>query len=344
MREVATRFWLFTFAGMIVFGVVYYRHAQNELSVRRERLAARQRAVVLATGKAGFVLRDEIERWVQSFATLEIVNRVSPSASLDAIAHGPGIYLRLAQSEALEVSRLRKAAASSVHDGFTSCLFVGRANALTAGTACKAKTQCGIGELCDDWGVCSVPNQPYNLRLLYDALKVLGPEWGERLSQTGDELEVRALELELDDTSQHEIPAAAELVRRSKFFSVVLDEPPSAKERSADPDAGAPAPESPEQRLQARDHYVRVGIWDLERKEPLVQMRFEAAGRFLTLGQRATAPEETAHSRQRQANNCAAALEVRDALGANPGATLTVSDSAEAGLTNPAQPSPTSAP
>jgi hypothetical protein len=205
-----------------------------------------------------------------------------------------------------------------VRDGFTSCLFVGRDTELAPGVACKTKSQCGPGELCDDWGVCSVPGHPYNLRLLYDSLKILGPDWDERLASAGDELQVRAMELELEDTSKHEVPAAAELTRRSRFFSVVLDEEVSGAAPLPPVDAGAF--ETPEQRLQASEHFVRVGIWDIQRGEPLVALRVAAAGELVALGQRASGDVVAARARQRQANNCAVAVEVREALLAASGA------------------------
>ena len=313
LREVATRFWIFTFVGMALFGVIYYRHAQNELSAQRNQLAARQRAVAAAAGQAGFALRDKLEAWVLQLAAAQPSGRVSARASLDAISRGPGIYVRAPQSEAGTVESLRRAAARSVHDGFTSCLFVGRAPDPAPGVACKSRAQCGPGELCDDWGVCATPGQPYNLRLLYDALRVQGPEWDQRLSSTGDVLQVRAMELELEDTSKHEVPAAAELIRRSRFCSAVLDEEPSGAAAAAS-GADAGAEESPEERLQTSDHFVRIGIWDIAAGEPLVQLRVPVAGRFVSLGNQTVGGAMEARARQRQVNNCAAAVDVREAL------------------------------
>jgi hypothetical protein len=318
LREVATKFWLFTFAGIVIFGVVYYRYAQGELASKRNKLAARQRAVAVAAGDAGFALRDKLEKWALGLATGPLENYVAKGASLEEISRGPGVHLRARLTEATNVESLRRAASLSLRDGFTSCLFVGRANEPAPGVACKTKNQCGPGELCDDWGVCSAPGQPYNLRLLYDSLKVLGPDWDERLSSTGDELQVRAMELELEDTSKHEIPAAAELIRRSRFFSVVLDEEVSSAAPLPPVDAGTP--ETPEQRLQASEHFVRVGIWDIARGEPLLTLRVLASGELVALGQRASGNVLAARARQRQANNCAVAVEVREALLAASGA------------------------
>ena len=69
LREAATKFWLFTFAGLLIFGVIYYRYAQSELATKRNKLAARQRAVVVAAGNTGFALRDKLEEWALGLAT-----------------------------------------------------------------------------------------------------------------------------------------------------------------------------------------------------------------------------------------------------------------------------------
>jgi hypothetical protein len=324
LREVATRFWLLTFAGMVLFGIIYYRHAQNELTAKRNQLAARQRAVASAAGSGGLALRDKLEAWVLALADAPPEPLIAPQASLDEIARGPGVYLRSRLIAAHASDSLRSAAAQSLHDGFTSCLFIGRAPEPSAGVACKSKSQCGPGELCDDWGFCAVPGQPYNLRLLYDALKVQGPEWDQRLASASDELQVRAMELELEDTAKHEVPAAAELIKRSKYFTAVLDEEPAPGSSDLPADAGVE--ESEQERLQATDHFVRVGIWDIGRAEQLLRMRVPLAGRFIELGQQRTTPGPDAlRARQRQANNCAAAVEVREALLARSGTPVAAS-------------------
>lgn len=338
VREVATRFWLLTFAGLAVFAVIYYRHSQKKLAEQRNQLAARQRAVVVAAGRGSFELRDKLEAWALDLARDDVHARISPQASLDEISRGPGIYLRVPHQDAREVESLRRAAARSLHDGFTSCLFIGRTPEPTPGVACKAKEQCGPGELCDDWGVCSVPGQPYNLRLLHDSLVVQGPQWQQRLANASDELQVRAMELELEGVAKHEVPAAAELVRRSRFFTVVLDEEPRAAAPAPGPDAGVE--ETPEQRLQTTDHFVRIGIWDIARNEPLVRLRLEVAGRFVSMG-RDLGGLAVARARQRQANNCAAAVEVREALLAQMGQAVSTSEaSTPANDARPVAPQP----
>lgn len=312
VREVATRFWLWTFAGLLVFSVAYYRYSEVQLAGRRSEVMAQQRAVALAMGTDGFVLRDKLEQWVLSLAGAEPSSFVAPTASIDSISRGPGIYLRLPVQEAFSVEGIRRAAPRSLHDGFTSCLFVGRAGDPKQGTPCKASSQCGPGELCDSWGVCAAPNQPFNLQLLYSALRVVGPDWASGLEAAQNDLQVRAIELDLQDAAKHEVPAAAELVRRSKYFTVVLDEQPDT-EAPATLAADTDFEESPDERLQFSDHFVRVGIWDIERGEPLLALRLEAAGRFVAVGKH-VGGAQVLRAQQRQANNCAVATEVREAL------------------------------
>jgi hypothetical protein len=290
---------------------------------------AQQRAVAVATGADGFALRDKLEGWVLSLAGEQPANYVAPAASIDSISRGPGIYLRLPKAEASSVESIRRAAPRSLHDGFTSCLFVGRAGDPKQGTPCKASSQCGPGELCDSWSVCAVPNQPFNLKLLYSALRVVGPDWASGLEAAQNDLQVRAIELDLQDAAKHEVPAAVEMVRRSKYFTAVLDELPEAMEPAPADDVDVE--ESPDERLQASDHFVRVGVWDIERGEPVLALRIEAAGRFVAVGQH-VAGRQVLRAQQRQANNCAVATEVREAL---RGRAATVSVAAESAAAPP---------
>jgi hypothetical protein len=312
VREAATGFWLFSIAGLVIFSFAYYRYSLVELEARRSEVRSRQRAVAAALGTGGFDLRDRIEGWVIALAEGKLSERVAPEVNLDDLAKGPTIYLRVRESEAHAALSIRKAANGSLRDGFTSCLFVGAADP-GHGAACTITSQCGPGELCNDWNVCAAPAHPYNMRVLYDGLRVLTPEWSQALDATTDELQVRVIEMNLQSVGKHEAVAAAELVRRSKYFTALLDE-------DAAPGATAAAPalegESLDEQLQTVDHFVRVGIWDLERAIPLAVLRVAAAGRFVRLGSGAAADSKTLRAQQRQANNCAVAMEVREALGA----------------------------
>jgi hypothetical protein len=315
VREEATLFWLFTFAGLIIFGFAYYAYAQAKLAERKGEVLAKRQAAAAVFGADGFALRDKLESWVMGFAADAVVDRVAAEASVADIARGPGIYLRVRQKDALDVSSLRKAAARSLRDGFSSCLFIGSRGDPKQGTACTSTSQCGPGELCNGWAVCAPPSQPYNLQPLYGALRVLEPGWVSQLGAASDDLQVRAIELDLDDAAKHELVAAAELVRRSKYFTIVLDELPASGEPL--PDEGA-AGESADERLQATEHFVRVGIWDIASNQQIAALRLQASGRLVPLGRAAPGGVTVATQRaqQRQANNCAVAIEVREAFAA----------------------------
>jgi hypothetical protein len=316
VREVATGFWLMTVAGLLIFSFAYYRYTLVQLEARKGEVMARQRAVAAVVGPGGAALRARVEGWVSALASGSLPNHVAPGVSLEAIANGPALYVRLPIEEAVSPERIRKAAARSLRDGFTSCLFVGGARDPLLGTACTSTSQCGPGEVCSDFNVCAAPVHPYNLRLLNDGLRVLDPEWSRTLAAASDDLEVRAIELDLEAVAKHEAVAAVELARKSRYFTAVLDEAPAAGVVAS---ASSPG-ESAEEQRQATDHRVRVGIWDIAGGAALAVLELEAAGRFVRLGTNAAPDARTMVSQQRQANGCAAATQVREALAPPAGA------------------------
>jgi hypothetical protein len=308
IREVATRFWILTFVGLAVFAVVYYRYSEAQLAAQRHDVKSRQRAVAAAIGSGALELRDKLEGWVQELAGESIVPRVAAGVSLDAVSREPGIYFRLLLADARDPIAIRIAATRSRRDGFTSCLFVGRSGDPKQGTTCKETSQCGPGELCNDFRVCAPPSPPYNARLLYEATRLLVPEWDAALEAAPNDMQVRAIELDLEDTAKHEVPAAVTLVRTSKYFTLLLDEPASEE------DAPQELDETAAERVQAVDHFVRVGLWDIERGERLLSLRLEAAGRYVAVGQNRKETIDVERAQRRQANNCALATRVRAVL------------------------------
>lgn len=320
LREAAPQFWLWTIVGFAVFGIVYWRYSESELKNQKSELLARQRAVSESIGKDGFGLVERVEAWTRELG--QGVPELLPSQEqFDAITRGPGIYLRLRLADAGSSESMRKAAQRSLRDGFTSCMFVGRKGDPSQGPACRTPSQCEPGLLCNEWSVCAPPGQPFNLRLLYSALRVLTPEWSEELDKAGNDLAVRVLEHDLDKVIKHDVPLGAEVVRRAKYVTLVLDEDPVGGIPPL-PDAEPKLEETLEQRLQALPHSARVGIWDLERNERVLGLRAEAAGRFVSAGQRRVDDPKTSRAQQRQANSCALAIEIRDrvAEASSPGA------------------------
>ena len=129
--------------------------------------------IASAVGGDGLALRDKLEGWVMELGSGKLPAQVAPGIDLDEVARGPAIYLRLPLAEAASPERIRKAAARSLRDGFTSCLFVGQTSAPAAGAACVQTSQCGPGEVCSDWKVCAPPAHPYTASLLYEGVRVL---------------------------------------------------------------------------------------------------------------------------------------------------------------------------
>lgn len=329
LREAAPQFWLWTFVGFAVFGIVYWRFAEAELRNQKNAVMARQRAVAESIGKEGLALREKLEAWVGELARTD-AEVIAPDIDLDAVARGPGIYLRLRREDAKSPQALRSAAQRSLRDGFTSCMFVGRRGDPTQGTPCRTASHCEPGFLCNEWSVCAPPGQPFNLRLLYAALRVLTPEWTRELEEAGNDLAVRALEGDLEKVTKHDVPLAAEIVRRARYFTVVLDEEPEGGVPGL-PEGEEKLDETLEQRLQHEPHFARVGIWDVQSERLLASVRAEAAGRFVWAGRQPIEEHKIRRAQQRQANNCALAVEVRERITERSPAT-----SAEANGASPA--------
>jgi len=221
------------------------------------------------------------------------------------------VYLRLRIANTRTVPELRKAAQSSLRDGFTSCLFVARPQGdPTQGPACRTMGDCAPGLLCNEWNVCAQPQQPYNLRLAYRTLRVLSSDWTDEVHEATSELGLSAYERDLDNVAKRDVPVTLELLARSKYFTLVLDEDPPAGLPPEVPDAG----ETPEERVQRVAHFARVGIWDLTSGNPVLRLRADASGDFVMLGQKTAKSAESLGAQQRQVNNCELALRVRDAL------------------------------
>lgn len=309
-KGMAPQFWLWTAVVLGGFFVVYWRVVQGQLESEKNQVMAKQRAIAKSLGPRILPFRDKLEGWVKELAG-PFEPMVSPEVSLTDVSKSPGVYLRLRLRNAKESASIREAAARSLRDGFTSCLFVDKkAKDLAEGSACKTSADCRPGELCNEFHVCKAPPRPYNLRLAYRALRVLSTDWTDELHQASSELAVDAYDRDLDAVARTDVPVAIELLQRAQFFTVVIDE---------DPKGGLPNEiedydESDEERIQRVPHFARVGIWDLESGKPLLKLRARAEGKFVPVGKRAVSEPSSQAAQQRQANSCALALEVKQAL------------------------------
>ena len=126
------------------------------------------------------------------------------------------------------------------------------------------------------------------------------------MHQARNELAISAYDGGLDSVTRVDIPVAIEVFQRAKVFTLVLDEEPADGLPEAIPDAD----ETEQERLQRSQHFARVGIWDLKTGELLLRVRSQAAGELRDVGARRGGVAVQA-ARQRQANSCALALDVK---------------------------------
>jgi hypothetical protein len=223
--------------------------------------------------------------------------------------------LRLRLKNAKQAKDIRQAAAHSLRDGFTSCLFVDKVSTdLARGTSCKTSADCKPGQLCNEWNICKPPPRPYNMRLAYRAMRVLSTDWTDELHQAGSDLAVAAYDRDLQGVARTDVPVAIELLQRAKYFTAVVDEEP----KGGLPKAVADSSETEEERLQRAPHYARLGIWNVTTGKNVLKLRAQASGRFLPVGKAAVNDPAIVAAQQRQANSCALALEVKQALAASP--------------------------
>lgn len=312
MPAVPLHFWLWTAIGISAFAVIYWRITQEQLASARSRILQKQRAMSVALGPKLFPFCDRVEGWARELAAPGVADFVAPDADLERIKRGPAIYLRLRMAQANNVKALRKAATSSLRDGFTSCLFVSppAKQDPAAGTQCRNADNCSPGQLCNEWNVCTEPEQPYNMRLVYRTLRVLSSDWNDELQQAPSELALNAYDRDLDAVAKRDVPVTVELLTRAKYAAVLLDEDPATGLPPAVADSG----ESEAERVQRADHFARVGIWDLQTGNPILRLRAEASGEFVAMGKRPVTDQTNLASQQRQANSCALALKVREAF------------------------------
>lgn len=304
------QFWLWVGVALAAFFTLYWRWAQGELERAKAAVMAKQRAMHQTLGPRILPLQERAEQWVAELSGPWPGDRVEKGADLSRLKKQPGVYLRLRLKSAKKKDSLRTAASRSLLDGFTSCLFVRKTLDPTKGPACKSTADCDAGKLCNEWDVCTDPPQPYNMRLLYRALRVLSNDWTDELHQADSELGVSAYDRDLDSVTRHDVPIAIEVLSRAKYFTVVLDEDPKAGLPKALPDTR----ESEEERLQRVPHWARVGIFDLVSGETLLRVRRQAAGKLVQVGPRQQSEGVNLFAQQRQANSCTLALQVKHAM------------------------------
>lgn len=299
--------WLLPLVALVL--LVWWRVDAMRTAELRNGLLARQREVASRLGPRWFGLRDKVEAWTAECGAANFTERPNDKLLAGWDFRGqPGIYLRLGQKHATSPDAIRKAAMASLHDGFSSCMFTASNPSPVGGARCENTQDCGPGELCNEFSQCAPPSQPYNLRIAYRSTYVLGDEWLTGIQATRGELQLRGAIASFDAIEKYDLPIATDLVTKAAFFMVVVDEP-SDKPEPAPADGG----DATEDRsIPSGPHMARVCLWRIAEGEKLVALRREATGE-LRGGRPQT--EATQLARQRQANGCALALEVREAMG-----------------------------
>lgn len=318
IREAAPQFWIWTVVLFCAFGVIYWHVSERQLQSQKSAVMARQRAISHELGPRLFPMREKLERWVMSLAQGSAEAVVDPALDLGLLSTTPGLYLRLLSKDARQPETLRRAAEHSLHDGFTSCMFVNQsASSAAAEQQCFSPAGCPPGQLCNEWNVCSLPTQPFNLRLMYRAFRVLESRWTDDLHAASGDYEVRLFERDLDKVAHTDVPIAINLVSLAKHFTVVLDEIPKTGIPEAPPRGeGEPAyraEDSEALRVHGTSHLVRVAIWDLKTDRLLFRATEQAGASFIPLGRgRTPLSADAERARQRQVNSCSIAQAIRE--------------------------------
>jgi hypothetical protein len=280
-------------AAAVVGGLVAHKLvSQRELSEGRQALLAKQRAVAATLGAEWYPLRDKLEGEVVEAAKGFAGDFVDPVARRGEFRTQPGLYLRMRVADAGDVANIRRVAADAKKDAFAACLL-------------REPNERGArGEL--DGG--AFAEQPWNLGQAYAATRILTDDWVSAVKDADDDLRLRIFTEQYDKAVREEVPLAIDVVRRARFFLLVLDE--DVPEAAALADGGAVS----EAALQLVPHPARVHVFDLASGREIVRLLRSGDARVIPAGERFVVDSETREAMQRQANNCALASRVQETL------------------------------
>lgn len=302
--RIPPRFLLWLFVALAAWAIIYWKIDQNELESWRNRLLARQRAVASELEPRFTPLRDQLETWTLEAAGPYPGDFVAEEAKSSPFRSKPGVYLRLFIDDAKEVDVLRRAALESLRDGFTSCFTTFPNPDPFDGPECQKNHECPAGRHCNENFRCTVPAQPYNLRVGYRASRILYEDWAKEVREASNDMRLRLLERDFDSAVKDDIPLVIDLMVQAQYYLLLLDE--EADKPDDVPDAGTYS-----ESLQSVKHPVRVFAWDLKSKKLLLRIR-------TSITADPGIPTDYASTRlavRRQSNNCAIAVEVRRRLG-----------------------------
>ena len=284
---------LVALVGVILVLVAYRFFSQRSLAEQKTELLAKQRAAVATVGAEWFPMRDKIENIVLDSA------KSFPDGDFVAPDHAdfrsmPGIYLRLRVAEAKDIAGVRLAAQSSAKDAFCGCLL-------------KEPNPSALRGDADAGGA---PEQPWNMRQAYASTRILTEDWANEVRDSSDDLRLRVFQQQYDQAVNGEIAQAIDIIKRSRFFLLVLDE--DEREAKTKADGGAIT----EEILQTVDHESRVRIVDTQTWKDIAVLRRTGVGDLMQVGeQHGPQDSETRDATSRQVKNCSLGMQVSQALG-----------------------------
>jgi hypothetical protein len=288
----STGLYLFGVSAILGSLVVYHYVSDYQLNAQKKDLLADQRAMKTTIGASWFPMRDELEAYVLDAAKAYKGDFLDSTAAQSNFRSEPGLYLRMRVADAKDIASLRAAAAQSKKDAFTGC-FLRESNRAAAMGAPDAG---------------AFPEQPWNLGQAYKATWILGDEWSQQVRDANDRMQVRLAQEQYEKASKLDMRTAAEVVKQSRFFLLVLDEDSPDVKTSAD---GGRVDEAA---LQLVPHWSQVHVFDLRTKGDILRLRRQGAASFLGTSDQVMNDPEVREAMQRQVNNCSLADQVRAEL------------------------------
>jgi hypothetical protein len=272
--------------------VAHWIVSERELTSGKQSLLAKQRAIAATLGAEWYPLRDKLESDVLTAAKEDPTDLVDPRARRREWRSQPGLYLRMRLADARDTEHVHAAAADSRKDAFAACLL-------------REPNERGIrGEL--DGG--AFAEQPWNLGQAFSATRILSDEWVRVVKEADDDMRLRIFRDQYEKAVRDEIPLAIDVVKRAQFFLLVLDE--DVPEAFAYADGGVMSEEA----LQLVGHPAHIHLFELPSGKEILRLKRSGEARVIPAGERVVTDPETREAMQRQANNCALAARVEEAV------------------------------
>jgi hypothetical protein len=282
-------------AGVAATLIAYHYFSQKSLDADKTALLAKQRAAVATVGANWFPMRDHLEQiTIDSAKNFSDDDFIAPDAAKFDFRSLPGIYLRLRVADAHDIDKIRVQSQESSRDEFCGCLL-------------KEPNEAAAKGFADAGGA---PPQPWNMWEAYQATRVLSDDWASEVRDSTDDLRLRVFQQQYDKAVTDEIPTSIDIIKRARFFLLVLDE--DEHEAKSKADGGAIT----EEILQTVEHESRVRIVNTETWADIARLRRTGVGEIIPVGEN-HAPEdpETHDAMSRQVKNCSLGQQVTQALG-----------------------------